>query len=117
MGFYIQLIKSTIMPFFITIVLLIITAGFWGGIPLFILPGILYETGLPRFVQLLVVCLSAGVCFSIVCMPLLLSFSKAYAISKGKAMLNPFLLSQGILVLVAAILFAIMYFAAISMAI
>ena len=109
MAYYFLYMKSIIMPFLVTVMLLTITVGFWGGIPLIVMPGILYETGLPRFVQWILVCLSAGICFSIVCLPLVLSFVKAYARSKGKGMLNTFLIGQGILIVLAAMLFAVFY--------
>ena len=109
MSFYFQFIKPIIMPFIITIMLLTITVGFWGGVPLFVMPVILYETGLPRFIQWPLICLSAGICFSIVCIPFVLSFAKAYAVRKGIGMLNSFLISQSILIVFAAMLFAIFY--------
>lgn len=109
MSIYFQYMKSIIMPFFITIMLLTITVGFWGGIPLFVMPGILYETRLPGVIQWILVCLSAGICFSVVCLPLVLSFAKAYAVRKGIGMLNTFLIGQGILIVFAAILFAVFY--------
>ena len=109
MSYYFQYMKSIIMPFLVTIMLLTITAGFWGGIPLFVMPGILYETGLPGFVQWILVCLCAGICFSVVCLPLVLSFAKAYAVRKGIGMLNTLLIDQGILIILAALLFAVFY--------
>ena len=109
MSCYFQYMKSIIMPFLVTIMLLTITVGFWGGIPLFVMPVILYETALPRFVQWILVCLSAGICFSVVCLPLVLTFAKAYAVRKGKGVLNTFLIGQGILIVFAAILFAVFY--------
>ena len=109
MSCYFQYMKSIIMPLLVTVMLLTITVGFWGGIPLIVMPGILYETGLPGFVQWILVCLSAGICFSIVCVPLVLSLVEVYSRSKGKGMLNTFLIGQGILIVCAAILFAVFY--------
>lgn len=116
MSFYFQFMKPIIMPFIITIMLLTITVGFWGGVPLFVMPVILYETGLPRFIQWLLICLSGGICFSIVCIPFVLSFAKAHALRRGGGMLNSFLISQSILIVFAAMLFAIFYSVVLLMA-
>ena len=109
MSYYFQYMKSIIMPFLVTVMLLTITVGFWGGIPLIVMPEILYETGLPGIVQWILVCLSAGICFSVVCLPLILSFARAYGVRKGMGMLNTFLIGQGILIVLAAMLFAVFY--------
>ena len=95
----------TIMLIFLTIFLLIITAGFWAGIPLFVLSEFLYQTRLSGFVPFPLTSLRVGVCFSIVCIPLHLSI----AARKEQATLHAFWQIQGISILLAGLLFGLFY--------
>ena len=63
----------------------------------------------PRFIHFVLICLSVGFCFSIICIPFHLSFAKEYAINKKKNMINTFLITQGTLIMFVAFLFAVFY--------
>ena len=109
MKFYFRTMKSNIFLVLITLMVLILTVGFWYGIPLFGLTDFLFETNVPRFVQFVLICLSVGFCFSVICIPFHLSFAKEYAINKKKNMINTFFITQGTLIMFVAFLFAVFY--------
>ncbi len=95
----------TFMLIFMTIFLLIITAGFWAGIPLFVLSEFLYQTRLSGIVPFALTSLSVGVCFSIVYILLHLSI----AARKELAKLHAFWQVQGISILLVGLLFGLFY--------
>lgn len=109
MRFYFRTMKKDIFLCLMTLMILILTSGFWYGIPLFGLTEFIFEMNVPRIVQFVLLCLSVGFCFSIICIPLHLSFSKEYAINKKKNMINTFFITQGTLIIFVAFLFAIFY--------
>ena len=82
MQFYFRTMKTNIFLCLITLMLLVLTVGFWYGIPLFGLTDFFSETDVPGIVRFVSVCLSVGFCFSILCIPFHLSFARAYAINK-----------------------------------
>ena len=95
MQFYFRTMKKNIFLFLMTLMVLILTSGFWYGVPLFI--------------HFVLICLSVGFCFSIICIPFHLSFAKEYAINKKKNMINTFFITQGTLIMFVAFLFAVFY--------
>lgn len=109
MQFYFRTMKTNIFLSLITLMVLILTVGFWYGIPLFGLTDFFFEMNVPRFVQFVLICLSVGFYFSLICIPFHLSFAKEYAITKKKNIVNTFLITQGTLIVFVAFLFAIFY--------
>ena len=109
MQFYFRTMKTNIFLCLITLMLLVLTVGFWYGIPLFGLTDFFSETDVPGIVRFVSVCLSVGFCFSILCIPFHLSFARAYAINKKKNMIKTFLITQGILITFVTLLFAVFY--------
>jgi len=109
MRLYLQTMKENPFLTLGTFVLLILTYWFWYGLPLFGLSDYFFRTNVPNFIQFIAVCLSVGLCFSLFFIPIHLSFAKKYAVTKQKGMLKVFLVTQGALVVIAAILLAIFY--------
>lgn len=109
MQVYFQTMKTKTSLFFITLVVLVLTVGFWYGLPLFGLTDYFFETEVPGFFQYISICLSVGFCFSLFFIPFHLSFAKEFAIKKQKNMIKTLLKTQGILIVFVAILFAIFY--------
>lgn len=109
MRLYLQTMKKNIFLILSTFVLLILTVGFWYGMPLFGLSDYFFEMNVPRFIQFASVCFGVGFCFSLFLIPFHLSFVKEYAICKQKGMSKAFLITQGTLIMVATMLFAIFY--------
>lgn len=109
MLFYFRTMKKNIFLFLMTLMILILTSGFWYGIPLFGLTDFFSKTDVPGIVRFVSVCLSVGFCFSILCIPFHLSFARAYAINKKKNMMKIFLITQGTLIMFVAFIFAVFY--------
>ena len=109
MQFYFRTMKKNIFLFLMTLMVLILTSGFWYGVPLFGLTAFFFEMNTPRFIHFILICLSVGFCFSIICIPFHLSFAKEYAINKKKNMINTFFITQGTLIMFVAFLFAVFY--------
>jgi hypothetical protein len=109
MKFYFQTMKKNIFLCLMTLMILILTSGFWYGIPSFGLTEFFFEMNVPRFVLFVLICLSVGFCFSIICIPLHLSFAKEYSRNKKKNMISTFLITQGILIIFVAFLFGVFY--------
>lgn len=109
MRLYLQTMRKNVFLTLSTFVLLILTVWFWYGLPLFGLSGYFFETNVPNFIQFISICLGIGLCFSLFLIPFHLSFAKEYATSKQKGILKTFLITQGILIMVVAMLFSIFY--------
>lgn len=109
MQLYLKTMKKNIFLTLSTLILLILTVWFWYGVPLFGLTDYFFETNVPGFIQFVFICLAVGFCFSLFLIPFHLIFAKKYAIGKQKGMLKAFLITQGTLIMVVAMLFATFY--------
>ncbi|MDL4842436.1 hypothetical protein [Aquibacillus rhizosphaerae] len=109
MQIYFQSMKKNVFLILITFVLLILTFGFWYGLPLYGLSEYFFETDIPRFISFISICLGVGFCFSLFFIPFHLSFAKEYATSKQKNMLKVLFITKSILIMLVAMLFAIFY--------
>ena len=116
MHFYFQSMKKNIFLCLMTVMILILTAGFWLGIPLFGLTEYFYGMNAPILLELLIICLTVGFCFSIFCIPFHLSFAKEYAADKKKNRKKIFLITQAAMILLVSLLFAAFYITVIFLA-
>lgn len=109
MQIYFHSIKKNIFIFLATLMILFLTFGFWCGVPLFSIIIIFSEMSLPLFFQFVLICWSVGFCFSLICIPLNLLFAKEYALNKQVPIIKILLKAQGIMIMVVAFVFAIVY--------
>ena len=109
MKFYLLTVKTNIMLVFMAIVLLIVTAGVWLGLPVIGLPALFGEAKLPVAVYVSIVSISAGVLFSLYFLPLHISFARAAAAERKKGTAAVLLKTQAVFAGVVACIFAAVY--------
>ena len=104
---YIFVLKKNFMMVIIAAALLILTFGFWFGIPLFLVSGILSELNLPFFIQAVSVSMSIGLFFSLFFIPINLKVAKVIEKMKKQSTLQIFTRLQLVFILVSAILLSL----------
>lgn len=109
MQVYFQTMKRNMALVLMTFTLLFLTIGFWYGFPLYGLTDYFFKTSVPGFIQLLLICLSVGLCFSLYFVPYHLLFAKPYSKERQKNMFTVFLFVQMALIFTASALFAGFY--------
>lgn len=109
MRVYLQTMRKNIVLTISTFILLIFSAWFWYGIPLFGLSDYFFDTNIPNLIQFGLVCLTVSFCFSLFFIPFHLVFAKEYARSKQRSIFKVLLITQSSLILVVAMIFAMFY--------
>ncbi|NGP45886.1 hypothetical protein G4V62_13365 [Bacillaceae bacterium SIJ1] len=103
MRLYLQTMKKNVFLFLITVVLLVLTAGFWLGLPFMALT----EANVPAWLQVIFIGLGIGFCFSLFFIPLHLSFAKDVGTKKRENKVKTFFLVQGALMTFVATVVAL----------
>lgn len=106
---YFQVLKRNMILVLMTFILLFLTVGYWYYMPLYGLTDYFFKTNVPGFIQLLLICISIGFCFSLYFVPFHLLFARTYSKERQKEMFTVFLLVQMALIITASVLFAGFY--------
>lgn len=106
---YVFVLKKNFMLLIIAAALLVLTFGFWFGIPLFVIAEILSELNLSFFIQAVSVSISIGLLFSLFFIPINLKVSKMVGEKQEQSILQTFMRLQLAFVLVSAILLSIIF--------
>src|SRR5690625_4432365 len=109
MPIYFQVLKRNMILVLMTFILLFLTVGYWYHLPLYGLTDYFFKTDVPKFIQLLLICLSVGFCFSLYFVPFHLLFARTYSKERQKEMFTVFLLVQMALIITTSVLFVWFY--------
>ncbi|MEK3953854.1 hypothetical protein [Psychrobacillus sp. FSL K6-1464] len=99
------IIKQNFMLLIISIVLLVVTLGFWVGIPVFVIGNILTKFNIPVFIHIVCISISVGLFFSLYFIPFHLKVAHLVGKMKNESTIKAFGRLQLVFVLLSATAF------------
>lgn len=106
---YAFVLKKNFMLLIIAITLLVLTFGYWIGIPYFVVGNMLSELNAPVLIQGICISMSAGLFFSLFFIPINFKVAKMVGEKKQQSTSQSFTRLQVAFVLVCAIIFYIIF--------
>ena len=95
------------MLLIIAAALLVLTFGYWIGIPIFVVGNMLSKINIPLFINSVCILISAGLMFSLFFIPINLKVAKVVGEMQEQSTLQTFIRLQLVFILVSAILLSL----------
>ena len=95
------------MLLIIAAALLVLTFGYWIGIPIFVVGNMLSKINIPFFINSVCILISAGLMFSLFFIPINLKVAKVVGEIQEQSTLQTFIRLQLVFILVSAILLSL----------
>ena len=104
---YAFVLKKNFMLLIIAAALLVLTFGYWIGIPIFVVGNMLSKINIPLFINSVCILISAGLMFSLFFIPINLKVAKVVGEMQEQSTLQTFIRLQLVFILVSAILLSL----------